>query len=98
LIIDEAESILAQIESLQMNDYYSIFVRLMVFDDLIKHSAKVIAMDSSYAEYCTYDLLASSCKHALVAVLSSHVLLRSLVISHQDGYPDARPCQKCIYS
>jgi len=32
------------------------------FDNLIKNLAKVIAMDAN-AGFCTYDLLASSCKH-----------------------------------
>jgi len=62
LVLGEAESIIAQLESLQMNDYYSIFVCWMVLDDLIKNLAKVIAMDA-HAEFCTYELLASACKH-----------------------------------
>jgi len=60
LILDEAKSILTQIESLQMNDCDNIFARWIVFDNLIKHSAKVIAMDANTG-FC--NLLASSCKH-----------------------------------
>jgi len=62
LILDEAKSILTQIESLQTNNYDNIFLRWIVFDDLIKLSAKVIAMDADTG-FCTYEFLASSCKH-----------------------------------
>jgi len=62
LILDEAKSILTQTESLQANDGDNVFSCWINFDDLIKNLAKVIAMDADTG-FCTYDLLASSCKH-----------------------------------
>jgi len=62
LVLDESESILTQMESLQGNNGNNIFSHWINFDDLIKNSAKVIAMDADTG-FCTYDLLASSCKH-----------------------------------
>jgi len=62
LILDEAKSILTQMESLQGNNGNNIFSRWVNFDDLIKNLAKVIAMDADTG-FCTYDLLASSRKH-----------------------------------
>jgi len=47
LVLNEAESILTQIESLQMNDCDNIFACWIVFDNLIKHSAKVITMEAN---------------------------------------------------
>jgi len=62
LILDEAESILTQTESLQANNGDNVFAHWINFDDLIKNLAKVIAMDADTG-FCTYDLLASSHKH-----------------------------------
>jgi len=61
-ILDKSESILTQTESLQGNNENNIFSCWVNFDDLIKNLAKVIAMDADTG-FCTYDLLASSCKH-----------------------------------
>jgi len=61
LILDESESILTQLELVQLNDYDNIYARWVVFDNLVKHLAKVISMDADTG-FCTYDLLASSCK------------------------------------
>jgi len=46
LILDKAESILTQTESLQANNGDNIFSHWINFDDLIKNLAKVIAMDA----------------------------------------------------
>jgi len=62
LILDESESILTQTEPLQMTERENVFERWINFDNLIKHLAKVIAMDAG-AGFRTYDLLASSHKH-----------------------------------
>jgi len=62
LILDEAESILTQTESLQVNNGDNIFGPWIIFNDLIKHLAKVIAMDTN-AGFHVYDLLATSRKH-----------------------------------
>jgi len=62
LILDKAESILTQTESLQGSNGNNIFSRWVNFDDLIKNSAKVIAMDADTG-FRTYDLLASSHQH-----------------------------------
>jgi len=62
LILDESESILTQTEPLQTTECENVFERWINFDGLIKHLAKVIAMDAD-AGFRTYDLLASSCKH-----------------------------------
>jgi len=62
LILNEDESRLNQIDSLQMNDCDNIFACWIVFDSLIKHLAKVITMDTNTG-FCTYEPLASSCKH-----------------------------------
>jgi len=61
LIVDEAESRLTQIESLQTN-CDNIFTHWIVFDNLIKNLAKVIAVDANTG-FRAYDLLASSHKH-----------------------------------
>jgi len=61
-ILDEAESILTQMESLQANNGDNVFSCWINFDDLIKNLAKVIAMDADTG-FHTYDLLASSHKH-----------------------------------
>jgi len=62
LILDKAEPILTQTESLQGNNGNNIFSRWVNFDNLIKNLAKVIAMDADTG-FRTYDLLASSRKH-----------------------------------
>jgi len=62
LILDEAESIITQMESLQMNEHDNVFGCWINFDDLIKNLAEVIAMDTN-AGFHVYDLLASSQKH-----------------------------------
>jgi len=62
LILDKAESILTQTESLQGNNGNNIFSHWINFDNLIKNLAKVIAMGADTG-FRTYDLLASSCKH-----------------------------------
>jgi len=62
LILDKAESILTQTESLQANNGDHVFSRWINFDDLIMNLAGVIAMDADTG-FRTYDLLASSCKH-----------------------------------
>jgi len=62
LILDEAKLILTQTESLQANNGDNVLGCWIIFDHLIKNSAKVIAMDAGTG-FCTYDLLASSCKH-----------------------------------
>jgi len=62
LILDESESILTQTKPLQTTERENVFECWINFDNLIKHSAKVIAMDAD-AGFCTYDLLASSRKH-----------------------------------
>jgi len=62
LILDEAESILTQTESLQANNGEYEFGHWIIFDNLIKNLAKVIAMDANTG-FCMYDLLATSCKH-----------------------------------
>jgi len=49
-------------ESLQATECDNVFGRWINFDNLIKNLAKVIAMDTN-AGFCTYALLASSCKH-----------------------------------
>jgi len=59
LILDKAESILTQTESLQANNGDNVFCRWINFDDLIKNLAKVIGMNA-YTGFRTYDLLASS--------------------------------------
>jgi len=61
LILDEAESILTQTKPLQTTEHDNVFEPWINFDNLIKHLAKVIAMDTD-AGFCTYDLLASSHK------------------------------------
>jgi len=62
LILDEAKSILTQTESLQANNGDNVFGCWIIFDDLIKNLAKVIAMDANTG-FRIYDPLASSCKH-----------------------------------
>jgi len=62
LILDEAKLILTQTESLQANNGDNFFSRWINFDNLIKNSAKFIAMDADTG-FRTYDLLASSRKH-----------------------------------
>jgi len=62
LILDEAKLTVTQTESLQMNNGDNIFGHWIIFDDLIKHLAKVIAMNANTG-FRTYDLLATSCKH-----------------------------------
>jgi len=62
LILDESESILTQTEPLQTTERENVFERWINFDNLIKHLAKVIAMNAD-AGFRTYDLLASSRKH-----------------------------------
>jgi len=62
LILDESESIITQMESLQGSNGNNIFSCWINFDNLIKNLAKVIAMDTDIG-FCTYDLLASSHKH-----------------------------------
>jgi len=62
LILDKSESILTQTKPLQMTECENVFERWIKFDNLIKHLAKVIAMDAD-AGFHTYDLLASSHKH-----------------------------------
>jgi len=63
LILDEAKSILTQMESLQANNGDNVFGCWIIFDDLIKNLGKVIAMDANTG-FFMYDLLASSRKHA----------------------------------
>jgi len=62
LILDEAELVITQMESLQVTELDSLFRPWINFDILIKNLAKVIAMDADTG-FCVYDLLASSCKH-----------------------------------
>jgi len=62
VILDEAKLILTQTESLQVNNGDNVFGHWIIFDNLIKNSAKGIAMDANTG-FCMYDLLPSSCKH-----------------------------------
>jgi len=62
LILDEAELILTQTESLQANNGDKVFGHWIIFDDLIKNLVKVIAMDADTG-FCMHDLLSTSCKH-----------------------------------
>jgi len=62
LILDEAKSIITQMESLQTNGRDNIVGHWINFDKLIKNSAKVIALAAD-AGFCVCDLLASSSKH-----------------------------------
>jgi len=65
LILDESESILTQTKPLQTTESDNVFEHWINLDDLIKHLAKAIAMDTD-AGFHTYDLLASSCKHVRI--------------------------------
>jgi len=62
LILDEAKSILTQMESLQANNGDKVFSHWINFDNLIKNLAKAIAMDADTG-FRTCDLLTSSRKH-----------------------------------
>jgi len=62
LILDEAELVITQMESLQVTELDSVFRRWINFEILIKNLAKVITMDAD-AGFCVYNLLASSRKH-----------------------------------
>jgi len=62
LILDEAESILTQMQSLQVNNGGHVFSCWINFGNLVKNANKVIAMDA-YTGFRTYEILASSRKH-----------------------------------